>query len=854
MDYEIINKTDFIKKGDSGQYKDYINFNMRVLEERDTATKRQFVVVAISGTYLGGYNGLSTINTDNIAITVTVNGVTSVYNDPSTFIFIENQSETICVINFSQYNVDYSSGTVEVSASLTSDTVSVGFEETVDLIETDVLNQLSIFSEEDKTALKESTAIIRCRLVVKATGNLPEIVLTEEDAVKDWTYTDERYVPQQGFIGQFVARTLEGNLQNISDDFNIEGREIELQLGVIDFGARIIFLQTEDGIQLITEDGELIRLEQIAKDKTNWYSLGNFIVTNPEDNEVSDNTKFEAMDYAKLFNKQFDGAFTNSVFTKSYNEIVAVDEKGKPSGSVDALWLAKYTCAQVNIEFGQEYFTNSDFVIDRNPFQAGETCRDVMKMIAQLAFSWVRIDRDNKCYIDFGEGAATFSRSGPEQIDSNQYYTLETKKEIYGPINRVYMGMQNVDGESLIVAEDIASVEENGEHAIYIYDNPFTYTQELRGLIEQNHSADKLLGLTYSQLTTETVGHPWLKGNENIVVLDMENRSRNTFPFNRTITYAGYIKTTLDSMGDTQVEKTLGYKSEILNDIINAKITVDKATGEISLLSSRTQKLEDGTDDYYTKSQTNALINNAANGLTNVYTSAGGNNRFRNTGLYFPEGTGFEFWEGTATKIDDVDSLTRTAIVLHKNTFSQNVTNLPNGTYKVSFKYEKLIDAATCTVNINGKDYTLGNAGYFGEYSPVDLENAESVEKNKEGLVEINTNSLNIAFTCSVQNGYKIYELMCNVGDKAMVWTQHHDEIATDTVNISKGITITSTTTQNSFRADASGLYITNSLKDRTTEFTETGMITNEGTIRGNASITGVLFKKVGNQTWLTGA
>lgn len=716
--------------------------------------------------------------------------------------------------------------------------------------------------EVDKQALRDSTAAIRCKLIVKATDTLPEIILTdgfdmgnnEFPGVKDWTYTDERYVPQQGFIGQFVARTLSGNLQNISDEFNIENREIELQLGIVHIGSRFTFVTTEDGVRLLTDQGEYIIFGDQGEDQTNWYSLGNFIVTNPEDNEVSDNTKFEAMDYAKRFNKNFDGSFTNDVFKKSYNETVEVDKDGKPTGSVDALWLAKYTCAQVGVDFGQEYFTNSDFTIDRNPFQAGETCRDVMKAIAQLAFSWVRIDWDNKCYIDFGEGATTFSRSAPEQIDNNQYYTLETKKEIYGPINRVYVGMQNVDGASLIVAEDATSIAENGEHAIYIYDNPFTYTQDLRKLIEQNNSASKLLGLTYSQLITETVGHPWLKGNENIVVLDMENRGRNTFPFNRTIKYSGHIKTTLDSMGDTQVEKTLGYKSEILNDIINAKITVDKATGEISLLSSRTQKLEEGTGQYYTKQQTNELINNAANGLTNVYTSAGGNNRFRNTGLYFPEGDGFEFWEGTATKIDDIDSLTRTAMILHKNTFSQNVTNLPNGTYKVSFKYEKLIEAAKCTVNINGKDYVLGNYGYFGEYSPVSLDDAESVEKNKEGLVEINTNSLNIGFTCTVQNGYKIYELMCNVGDKAMVWTQHHDEIATDTVNISKGITITSTTTKNSFRADASGLYITNSLKNRTTEFTETGMTTNEGTIRGDASVTGVLFKKVGNQTWLTGA
>lgn len=439
--------------------------------------------------------------------------------------------------------------------------------------------------DSDKLALQNSTAIVRCKLVVKATDTLPEIILTEENAIKNWTYTDERYVPQQGFIGQFVARTLEGNLQNISDDFNIEGREIELQLGIIDFGARIIYLQTEDGIQLITEDGELIRLDQLGEDKTNWYSLGNFIVTNPEDNEVSDNTKFEAMDYAKLFNKKFDSQFTNNLFTKSYHDITYVEEgSNKEPESVTALWLAQYTCAQVGVEFGQETFTNSDFIIDRNPFQAGETCRDVMKYISQLALSWARIDWDNKCYLDFGENATMLTDSDSDTIDNNQYYSLETKKETFGPINAVYFGMENVDGATLAIAKDDTSIAENGEHAIYIYDNPLVYTPELREQLKNNGSGYKLMGLTYNQLTTETVGHPWLKGNEMLTILDMEDNPKTTFPFNRTIEYFGHIKTTLDSMGETEVEKTLAYESEVRKSTKNALLLVDKANARIDAL------------------------------------------------------------------------------------------------------------------------------------------------------------------------------------------------------------------------------------------------------------------------------
>ena len=433
--------------------------------------------------------------------------------------------------------------------------------------------------DSDKLALKNSTAVIRCKLIVKATDTLPEIILTDDDSIKDWTYTDDRYVPQQGFIGQFVSRTLEGNLQNISDDFNIENREIELVLGVTDLGSKIIYVTTEDGIILMTENGDYFRLSELGEATTNWYSFGNFIITNPEDNEVADNTKFEAMDYTKLFNKEFNENYTDEKFPESFNTLI---ENG---GSVTALWLAQYVCAQVDVEFGQDYFTNSDFVINQNPFQELETCRDVMKYIAQLAFSWVRIDWDNKCYIDFGETPTTFSTDEYNTIDNNQYYTLETKKETYGPINEVIIGMEGIDGESLVAAEDLASINENGRHTLYIYDNPLTNTFELRTLLKENGSANKLLGLTYTQLKTETVGHPWFKGYEIINVVDMENIGHTTFPFNKTLTYNGHIETTLDSMGETEVEETLAYESDVIKSTKQASIKVNKQEGTLTSLA-----------------------------------------------------------------------------------------------------------------------------------------------------------------------------------------------------------------------------------------------------------------------------
>lgn len=405
----------------------------------------------------------------------------------------------------------------------------------------------------DKLALRESTTAIKCKLIIKATDTLPQIILTESNCIKDWTYTDDRYVPQQGFIGQFVARTLSGNLQNIDDNFNIENREVELQIGIVNRDEN-------------TE---------------NWYSMGNFLITNPEDDEVRDNTKFEAMDYAKLFNKTFDGDYTDNIFTVSYNT------KMENKETVNALWLAKYTCAQVNVELGSTVFTNSDYEIDINPFRNNEPCRDVMKEISKLAYSWVRIGWDNKCYIDFG----VKQESSVDQYDiftNDHYYTLETKKEVYGPINKVVVGMSNIDGESHAIADN-PSITANGEHAIYIYDNPLTYTFEHRE--RANEQGNVLFGLTYSHIKCETIGFPWLIGNELISISNMEGNNKYTYPFNKTITYTGHIKSTIDSMGESAIEETLSYESDVVRNARNALINVNKQEGTIQILSERIENI-----------------------------------------------------------------------------------------------------------------------------------------------------------------------------------------------------------------------------------------------------------------------
>lgn len=652
------------------------------------------------------------------------------------------------------------------------------------------------FTEKDKLALKNNTATIKTKLIVQAENGKEEIILTENDSIKTLTYDDERYVPDKGWIGQFVARTLEGELQNINDTFNIENRVVDFQLGIV-------------------------RMD----DKTEtWYSFGKFIITKPEDNEVSDNTKFSAMDYTKKFNKLFDSDFVNSNFPESLNTKITKKE------SYTAMWLARYVCEQVGVGFGSNSFANDNFELYVNPFQNKETCRDVMKEVAKLAFSWVRIDWNNKCYIDF---VVNNDINDFNTITTDEYFTLETQKEKYGPINKVVFGMEGIDGES-VENVDASSITINGENAIYIYNNPLLDTFDIRA--EAVKAGNVLFGLTYVPLKTETIGHPWLKGNELIKIIDPSGNYKITYPFNKQLKYTGHIRGVIESIGETDVEATYSYNNEIIKDLRNAMIKVDKQEGIITDHTKRLEVVEDEFGNYYTVEQTNELINDATSGLTNTYSTAGGNNLFKNSGLYFEDDKGgFEYWEGPIAVKRNVDSASGNSMLLQKGDCTQTVTDLPNSEYTISFGYQKLNELSTASVIINGVSYALENQDIF------------------EQTISIDSNTLFIDFKCDTNNGYEIWELMCNRGSASQPWAQHANEVRTDMVNISKGITIKSSTINTTFKADADGIRIENNDSKETTNFTEQGMETDVAVVREQGNITGALFSKVGNQTWITG-
>ena len=427
----------------------------------------------------------------------------------------------------------------------------------------------------DKQALIVGNATIPYRIVID--GDV-ENALTEYDIINT-TYEDFRYVDINSIcIGQFVARTFSGDIKVGGERLLIEDKDIEVQMGV----------QVSDSIT--------------------WYSLGNFLITKPEDNNVKDKISFKAMDYTKKFNKEFDPTLVSFPCTAGE--------------------LANNVCEQCGVILGSLTFTNSDFVIQNNQYTEKESCRKIMQDIGKLAYSWVRIGWDNKCYIDFEVKKEVDEYN---KITNDNYYDLTTQQKVFGPVNRVIVGLsEDVEGENIYV-EDSDSIATYGVTELKIYDNYLTYTPELRQSVIE--SAKKLFGLTYTPIEMNTTGHPWLIGNELIEITDMENNLLYTYPFDRTIEYAGHIKTKLVSKADTKTEVEYKNDGSLENEIRKTRIIVDKQNQKIDLISSNVDENNEKVAQLgVTVDKVSTTVGNVETTVENIttttQTSKGGNHLY----------------------------------------------------------------------------------------------------------------------------------------------------------------------------------------------------------------------------------
>ena len=272
--------------------------------------------------------------------------------------------------------------------------------------------------------------------------------------------------------------------------------------------------------------------------------------------------------------------------------------------------------------------------------------------------------------------------------------------------------------------------------------------------------------------------------------------------------------------------------------------------GEWTIINDFTDEISDIENtlaNVVTISTVNELIESAKEGVTNTFKTSGGYNLFRNTGLWFETGNNsnpYEFWVGNVGRISEDKAVNRNALLLKNNTLYQE-QNVPNGNYNVSFKYKKLLPLSTISVKINDKTYSLDQT--------TDTEFITGQDNIDELLVTSQT--IKVQFISDMDDACEVYDLMVNSGNVQLAYSQNQNETTTDTVNISEGITITSSNNENIvFKANYDGvrIYDKTNMATPITKFTDKGTETKELIVTGKSEISGLLIQDMGDQTWIT--
>lgn len=271
-----------------------------------------------------------------------------------------------------------------------------------------------------------------------------------------------------------------------------------------------------------------------------------------------------------------------------------------------------------------------------------------------------------------------------------------------------------------------------------------------------------------------------------------------------------------------------------------------------------TKKIDDLNDKIVEQYVTKDVLEITANGLKNQLIKKGGSNLLKNSVGFFKN----EYWEGTIVPFTDTDvqnnNVSDNAILLQNGQIMQQQLNLKNGIYNISFNYKKLLTNAQVSVEINEETSLL----------------TEEVWTQFEKEIEVTNNSFYIKFISNGTDCCLISDLMLIQGQYSQPWSQNSNEVQTDTVEIGKGIQVTSDTKQTYTRMDADGnrtfkySYDENGRKIINPQTDEIMMETTDKGVRtpyigptvdnlGNkkqneAEIGGIIIQQVENQTWIS--
>ncbi len=545
-------------------------------------------------------------------------------------------------------------------------------------------------------------------------------------------------------------------------------------------------------------DKELVYHRQTFVDGA-WQdtTVGTFIVTAIEPNDTTGEVRVTALDYMLKFHIDYVPAVAfPCTLQEVYNDLLTQTGVEAETVSLDI---------------------NADFEVTGNQFE-GLLCLDVLKAIAEITGNYARMTGSDKLLLAF------HSETVKGTINASEYSSLIDKRDST-PITLVTLENSAITGEVWTVRWE-EGIEEYGENEYLISDNGFAFTQDRREALAPA-ILDKIKGWAYAGFEAKDCYLQDLDCGDLVNIVDLDGTTTQSIVLKRDFSQSKSILA-----APSYVKTSINYWSK-KDPLKRTEAIVDKATGDITFITSVISDVQSQVGNTYTKEEVNTLIANAESGLTNTFTKTGGMNLLRNTAPFFGSGTEWEYWEGAISRMVEPNALSGFALLLQNGTVTQTVTLSPNN-YSMGFKYKRLLPTATATVKYNGRILELEDRGTI------------------QTTGAVNVGSLTVEIECGLDNGYEIYDLMLNAGPVNAEWTQNANETVSDTVNISKGIEVTSSSTNTVARMDSDGFRVTTRSGKEILKATDTGTETADIQADGG-TIAGLLIRKVEQEVWLSG-
>lgn len=513
------------------------------------------------------------------------------------------------------------------------------------------------------------------------------------------------------------------------------------------------------------------------------------------------------------------------------------------------LEIVQEICTKLGITLETTTFNWSNYNFKQPNFSSNTTYREVISRLAEIGGSIAFISRNG--------GLVIKSQNATGHSVARSRYVKLSKEKQFGLINVVVLGKEGIN-------DDIVYPNPAPETKIEwkILDNPFVdlYREEMIETVASYIIGQSIIPFEMTDFAdgfyldlNDTIQATDKNDNVfNATILNYETSSRikanisaktqNNFITDYNLAGSAKKQTQDIKFDVDHIKKQIVLMSSSIKEgeeqIENLNASIELTNEQIQQNTNQITVVTDSLGNTYTKEEVNQLVQNSESGLTNIFSTSGGFNIFRNTSLAFTDSSesGFEFWNGTLTKGSEENSATRTCILLKNGNCSQSQSVL-NGEYHVSFKYKKIINLAEAKVYINNVAYNL----------------AETENETLFSLpIDVTTKNIEVKFECDTDSGYAVYELMVNSGSTKAVYSQNQNETETDTVNISKGIEVTNTNINTKTRIDADGQrtinLTTNEVVNRNTD---QGTDTKSLKVQEKADLVGMIVQEVNDHIWI---